>query len=512
MFIQGFANAVYGLIYFVILARNLTQEEMGVFALMFFILSLPQIFGLFSLPSAAVKYIPQYLAEGKMDKARGVVTRVLQIALLASIVSFLVLFVPADWLSVQLFNRPDYVPLFRILALSSVFNILYVAVFGFLQGLQKMSAYATLGVMYMLIQNTLGAVLVSSGWGLYGVIYGWLIGLSVTSIVGLVITIRNISITRRPHELKPLFKFSLPLYFSGFVGYFMGWADQLILVSYMGLLYGSTTAQEILGVYYVAIRASAVPGIFSSAIVTATFPHLSALYTQQGSNSLREAFHMSSRYAVLIGFPLIVGIAALAYPIILLFAGPAYADATLPLIIISIGTLVGTLGITIGPILMTMERTLIASVLNVISVALSVVFSFIALALLGLGMIGTAWARTLASIISIVLFLYVLNRYVRITFDKEALWKSAVASGFMVIAIIATDLLRGGFLSSGDYQFMLFRLQLLPAYVIIGAVAYFFALLLLKAFKKTDIELFREYLPRGFRRLASLLERIARVE
>ncbi len=97
----------------------------------------------------------------------------------------------------------------------------------------------------------------------------------------------------------------------------MGWDDQLILVSYMGLLYGAARAQEILGVYYVAIRASAVPAIFSMAILTATFPHLSALYAQQGSDSLKGAFRLSSRYAVLIGFPLIVGIATLAYQILL---------------------------------------------------------------------------------------------------------------------------------------------------------------------------------------------------
>jgi O-antigen/teichoic acid export membrane protein len=194
-----------------------------------------------------------------------------------------------------------------------------------------------------------------------------------------------------------------------------------------------------------------------------------------------------------------------------LFAGFEYAEAALPLVIISMGTLVGTLGIAVSPILMTLERTIIVSVLSLISVILSVVLSIFALAALGLGMVGTAWARAFAGIISLGLCIYVLNRYVKISFDKEALWKASAASIFMVLAIIAADSFRG-LLSPISYQFLVFRLNLLPVYVVIGALAYFFGLIVFKAIKKYDVELFQEYLPKGFRRIASLLERIARVE
>ncbi len=509
LFIQGLVNAVIGLIYFVVLARILSQEEMGVFALLFFILSIPQVFGLFSLPSAAVKFMSKYIAKGDYDNTRAVVKRVLQISILMAVVSFLVLFIPADWLSIQLFSKPDYALHLRLVALSSAFNLLYNAVIGFLQGLQKMSDYAALGLIYTIIQNSVGIFLLSIGWGLSGVVMGWLLGISIAFIPGLVKIIRELGISGKPHEIKPLFKFSLPLYFSGVLVYFMSWADQLILVSYMSLIYGATVAQQELGIYYVAIRASAVPALFSTAIVVAVFPQLSALYTQQGSNSLKEAFHLSSRYAILIGFPLIIGIAVLAYPIIILFAGVNYSGAALPLIIISIGTLVATLGVTIGPIFMTLERTLLLSVLSVISVIVSVVLSFFALGVLGLGMVGTAWARSIANIIALGLNFYVLNRYVKLSIDREALWKASLASVLMTAAIIVADMFRG-FISPSSYQFLVFRLHLLPVYVVIGAITYFFVLILLKAIKRSDIELFEEYLPKGFRGLASLLERIAK--
>jgi O-antigen/teichoic acid export membrane protein len=81
LFIQGFGTAVVGLVYFAILARAFGSPEekwqMGAYALLSFVLSFAQYFGTLSLQSAAVKYIAQYLAEGKVEKAKAVAVRVL---------------------------------------------------------------------------------------------------------------------------------------------------------------------------------------------------------------------------------------------------------------------------------------------------------------------------------------------------------------------------------------------------------------------------------------------------
>lgn len=196
---------------------------------------------------------------------------------------------------------------------------------------------------------------------------------------------------------------------------------------------------------------------------------------------------------------------------IILFAGWKYIEATQPLIIVSIAALVGTLGVATGPILMTLERTKISSVLSVVSVILSFLLSYFALAYLGLGMIGTAWARTLASVIGLILSLYVLTRFVHVSFDKEAIWKASVASLFIVIAIIGLDLVRM-FLSPSSYKFLEFRLYLLPIYVIVGALAYFASLVGLRAIKKRDVELIHDYLPKKMKWVANWLDRLATVE
>jgi len=466
---------------------------MGAYALLSFVLAFAQVFGTLSLQSAAVKYIAQYLAEGKAEKAKAVAVRVLQVGAVASVIAFLALFLPAEWISVLLFGVQDHTFLVRLVAACTIFAIFYVLSVGILQGLQRMREVAFIGLSYSLIHTGVGVFLLYLGWRLEAVVIGWLAGFAITSIAALALVARHLGVIGKPHPVRPLMSFSFPLYLSAGVGFVVAWVDQLFLVSYMG--------QTILGIYYVAVRASVVPTLFSSALVVALFPSLSELYAQQGLNSLRDAFRMASRYSILVGFPLIIGLATLAYPVIILFGGWQYIDAAIPLIIISIAALIATLGLAMNPILLTLERTVVASALSLVSVALSLFLAYLMVVPLNLGMIGAAWARTLTSILSFVLTFYVVSRHVPLSFDKEALWKASVASVFLVAAIVGLDLVRM-ILSPSSYQFLVIRLHLLPIYVLAGGLAYFFVLVRLRTIKKRDVDLFEEYLPHELKWIA----------
>jgi len=117
-------------------------------------------------------------------------------------------------------------------------------------------------------------------------------------------------------------------------------------------------------------------------------------------------------------------------------------------------------------------------------------------------MIGPAWARFLAALIGLGLGAYALKRILKVTFDREALWKASVAC--LVMATVVT-LCR-------TLESFVSQQYLLPFYVILGGTIYFSSLVVLKAIKKKDVELVQEYLPKGLKRLAGWLGRIAFVE
>ena len=281
----------------------------------------------------------------------------------------------------------------------------------------------------------------------------------------------------------------------------MVWVDQLFVLPYEGL--------AAFGAYNIANRAAVVPGLVSSVLVAALFPKLSQLYTKFGENSLEDAFTVTTRYVVLVGFPMIILVAVLAYPIIILFAGAQYAPAALPLVLLSVASLFGALGVAVGPTFFAMERPGIASIIAFSAVMTDAVFSYVFIALFGMGMIGAALAKIVAAVVGFSLGTAILRQSIRIKFDTEMLWKVSAACAFMVAVILGFDVVRQR-LGGPPFDFLVFRLHLLPVYVLIGGVAYFVAVIVLRAIRKEDIKLFREYLPGKLKWAAALLERFVR--
>jgi len=485
---------------------------MGIYAILSLILSIVQVFGSFALAPAAVKYIAQYIAEGKPEKAKSIVSRVLEISLIASLIGFFTILISASSLSLYFFGSQTQVPLFHALAIASILNLLYLQVTSFIQGLQRFLELAIVGLTYTVLQNVIGIYLISIGFGLWGIVLGWISGFLLSVSLALAYTGKFLGISKNFYPLRPLIKFSYPLYLSNILTFLMSWIDQILLLFLLGTSLGLDEAKRILGLYYIAIRASIVPNLIASSMLTALFPKLSELHAKSGPSRLTDAFRTSTRYAAIIGFPMIIGLATLAYPILILFAGWDFHDAALPLTILCLSMLLPTLGAAISPILLTQERIKVASLISVASIVSEVVISCILI--IPLGMSGAAWSRVVSSFVYFVLGIYVLRRSLGISFDNEALWKSSLCAVLMVFAIIFLDVLRQYATYGAIFfnQFLLFPLRFLPVYVIVGAFAYFLFLTVLRTIKKHDINMLRDYLPKGLKWIATWLSWIARVK
>lgn len=486
-------SAVVNVVYIVILARYLSLEEMGIYALLTFIFALVQTFGGLALPFASTRYIAQYVAEGDMKKARSVVTRVLQISVLSSTLLFMLVFVPAEWLSVVLFGTAKEALLFRIVAFASILYIFNVQSNGFLRGLQRMGELAAVGLIFTAVEKIVAIyLLLYPRWGLYSVAIGWLSGYIISLVVSLILTAKFLGIFGKTHEARTLLNFSYPLYLRGILNLGMQWVDRLFLGPYLAYL----------GMYNIAIRIAVVPGLIATSIHIALLPKLSELYAKGTADSLRNAFRLSTRYAVLVSFPIIVGLVALAEPL-LLIAGKDYLEATLPLAILCFAAIPQTLLAAVGPTLLTLERTKIAAIVTASSIISNTAMSYITLYYFNLGMLGPAWARAFAFLVSFGVGVYALRRILSIDFDNEALWKSSAAAVVMAIALV---------LFRHAVKWITLEYTLIPLYVIVGSAVYFFSLVALRAIRKQDLELLRDYLPRRLKGLVVWLDRITFVD
>jgi O-antigen/teichoic acid export membrane protein len=506
-FIQGVLNAGLGVLYVWVLLHTkeitgqilFTQSDFGFYTMLSFLLTLSSTVGLLALRSASVRYIAHYLADGEEEKARSVVTRILQVSAVTSITITVAIFALAGMLS-NIFASS--ILIFQLLSVCSTLQIFYYQTQGFLQGVQKIRELALINILYTAVQYVLAIVLVYAGFGVLGIVISWIFALSLSWLITFSLTLRNISPSTHSHELKPLLMFSFPIYVSALLTFLVNWVDQILVLPFKGT--------DVLGVYSIAVRASVVPNLVSVAIITALFPKLSELHSAFGSGGLRDSFKTSTRYAAFIGFPVSLMVATLAYPIIVLFATVRYVDAVVPLAVMCIASLPSTLGAAIIPTFYTLKKTKAASLITGFSIVLQAFLSFISLAVLNLDLTSVAFSRLFAAVGGLVLGVYVLRLSLKIEFDKEAVWKSATASIVMVFSLFGLELLRT-FLEPSSYQFLVLRIRQLPIYVIVGMTVYLLSLVALRAIKKRDIELLRDFLPSSLRWIADLVNRIMNI-
>jgi O-antigen/teichoic acid export membrane protein len=504
IFLQGVLTSGLGVLYvwFLLHTKELTgqilftEADMGLLTMVSFLLSLTSLLGIIALRSASIRFLAQYLAEEKVDEARSVITRVLQVSLVTSSVIVIVLLVFAKELSLFLASP---LTVFLLLPISSVLSIFYTQAQGFLQGLQKFRDFAALSLLYSVVHYSIAVFLVYAGFGILGVAISWFLTLILICFVSLIIVFRSLKPSRHTHALKPLLEFSFPIFISVLLTFIVGWVDQIFILPFLGL--------EALGVYNLAVRASSVPNLVSTALTTSLFPKLTELHSRFGSETLSGAFKTSTRYAALLGFPISLLVAVLAYPIVVLFATARFVEAVVPLAIMCVASLPTILGSAITPAFYTLKRTRLASAIMAISIIFEALLSFILLAYFNVGLDGVALSRLLATITVFVLGVYFLRPLIKVEFDKEVLWKSAAASGVMVLSIFLLEAVRFQ-IEFSSYNFLVLHLRQLPMYAIVGGCVYFLSLILLKALKREDINLLRDYLPSRFKWVIKFLERL----
>ena len=463
-----------------------------------FMLTLASTLGMLALTSASVRYISQHLAEGKEDEARSVIGRVLQISAITSFVIAVALLSLAGWFS-SIFDSS--ILIFQLLPIAAVLQVFYMQIQGFLQGLQKLRTLALISIAYTLVQYSVAIALVYLGLGVLGIVASWLLALSLSCAISFLATSRYIGVSRQVYRLKPLLAFSFPLYVSAILAFVVNWVDQIFVIPFMGL--------EALGVYSIAVRASIVPNLVSSAIAVSLFPKMTELHSRSGVESLRDAFKTSTRYGALLGFPMALLVATLAYPIIVLFATVRFTEAAIPLAFMCLASLPTVLGLAISPVLLTLRKTRTAAIITVSTIFLEAVLLSALLMYANLGLGGVALARFFAALAGFFLGAYVLRATITVEFDREAVWKSAAASTVMVSSLFGLEFIRSIFEFS-SYEFLVLRLRLLPVYTIVGIAVYLLSLIALRALKKRDVDLLREYLPRRLRSAADLLGRTVR--
>ena len=482
---------IMALFYIAVAKTNaLTQEEIGVLSILSFLSSVIILITGLALPTALTKFTSENVGKSKLKEAASIQKTVRKTVLTLSIAGFIIAVVLSNQLSQFLLGSSMYAHLIILMLMYTLIFSIITLCNSTLQALFLFGKMATVTLIFIVISRTTAATLAMLHMGLEGVLIGYITGSMAALIVAAAFLRGKLPKTNHNASLKPILKFSLPLFLSSLTLLVLNRSD-IVIITAMTLDYSLT------GIYYIALNSVSVLSILWIPVTTTIFPALSAKHGLRKPEDITGILKTSSRYLIYIILPSCLGLAVISPTALAFFYGLNYTTGAIPLSILSVAAIIAALYSLFTTTLTAIGKTTQILKVNVI-LALSTVTVLIAIVPF-FQIVGAALARLITLFIGITLAFYILQKEIPVQIDKEALWKSTVASAVTIpfLLIFETTISKS-----------LPVTQTLIIEILTAASIYAFSLYILKALKTQDFELLRQALPNALTKYVDFVEKI----
>jgi O-antigen/teichoic acid export membrane protein len=490
-----FANAsqylILALFYMIVTKTNaLTQADIGTLSILSFLASAFSLLTVIALPTALVKFTSEKLGKNQKEEAAATQKTITKTVITLSITGLAIAIISSQPISQYFWNNTEYVIIliinFTYAFLSNIMGLCRST----LHALSLFGKMATITITYILSSRIIAIILALLNMGATGVIIGYIIGSIIALTVAITFLRGKLQKTTKNTSLKPLLCFSFPLFLGSVTGLVLNWADIVIITSL-------TRDLSLTGIYGIAVNSAGTLTILYISMTTTIFPTLSAHHGLQKPENISKIIKTTSRYIIYIIFPSCIGLAIIAPTALTFFYGPSYAKGAIPLAILSITTIIMAFVLLLETTLTAIGKTGQHLKINIIA-AISSILALVVL-IPPLEITGAALARLTTQTIAITLAVYLLKKELKIRLDKEALWKSALATTATIPVLLTLEL---------AISTKLTTTQTLITELLTAAAIYLIALYILKALKKQDFELLRQAFPKPLTKYIHIIERI----
>ena len=230
---------------------------------------------------------------------------------------------------------------------------------------------------------------------------------------------------------------------------------------------------EVVGWYNAAYRLILVLLFIPTVYITAVFPIMSKFHNTS-KDSLKFIFEKSTKYMLILGIPIVVGVTLLADRIILIFFGSDYAPSIIALQILVWSFLFAALGGVFGYLLNAINKQMILTKIVGIGATLNIILNLILIPYYSY--LGASIATDFTRLVVISIELIILSKIgfgIKVMSLLNILIKIAISSSIMSCIII---------LLSNINIFVV---------IIISAISYFVGLILLNGFDEEDFRIFK---------------------
>lgn len=230
-------------------------------------------------------------------------------------------------------------------------------------------------------------ILVSLGYGLFGVLIGYVIGQVLASGVGVfLLTVR----LKQPsiQHFRSLFQFAKYSWVGAVTTQSWIWTDTLIL--------GLFVVPTFIGVYELSWQITGVLFLLASAISSTLFANISELSIQDETERIRDLLERSLVYTGIMAIPGLVGGIIFAEPLLAMFGEEYRIGATVVAVLI-LSRVFHSYEVVFGKVINALDRPDLMFRTNLVFILLNIVLNILAIATIG--WIGAALATTGAMIL-----------------------------------------------------------------------------------------------------------------
>ena len=314
-----------------VLARVLTPAHFGLVAVALLAIESLQFFQELGFGTALIY---------RQDDVEAAADAAFFTLLISNTLLYIVIFLAAP-LVATFFRRPEVVPILRVLALSMVINALGRVPFVLLSKELDFRRKIIPEVVAGLIGNSMAVGLALSGYGVWSLVWGQLIDVTIRTI-----TVWLVS------SWRPRFKYDWKVGRQLFhYGKHIAGSQVLIfgITNIDDVFVGRLLGQGALGVYGFAYKVSNLPATNITRIVTrVTFPAFSKL--QNDLDRMRSAYYRVVRYVSLLAFPVSVATVLFAGDFVHTIVGDKWAPAIVPLQLLGVYGLLRSVAANMGTI------------------------------------------------------------------------------------------------------------------------------------------------------------------
>ena len=313
----------------VIIARNATQSEYGIFSIGFVLLNFFVIVSCLGLQRGVPRYIAYFRGAGDNKKINGVIFSSLQLSVIASLFCFALFFLSSDFFT-QLFHL-QHSSVLKIFAIAIPFFVAIEILASIFRGFDRVEEKVYFRDVLM---NVLKALFIVSviilGYSFLEMVYAYILSIVIASIAFVAYSVKKLPLVRSTRSdtlkypmRKELLLFSLPLLATNALG--------IIVIQMDTLMLGYFKTASIVGLYNAAHPIAQLIQIFLLSLVLIYVPIASQLYSKNLIEEIRRNYAILTKWIVSATLPFFLIIFLFPEAVLNVLFGSAYVQASVAL-------------------------------------------------------------------------------------------------------------------------------------------------------------------------------------